>query len=38
MRFLDAPASKKREKRTIPEKAVPRKERKAQAEARRKSA
>src|SRR5215475_13328787 len=33
MRFLDAAGVKKREKRNNPEKAVPRKERKAQAEA-----
>jgi small subunit ribosomal protein S16 len=38
MRFLDAAGVKKREKRNNPEKAVPRKERKAQAEAAAKSA
>ena len=38
MRFLDAAGVKKREKRSNPEKAVPRKERKAQAEAAAKSA
>ena len=37
MRFLDAAGVKKREKRNNPEKAVPRKERKAQAEAAAKS-
>ena len=38
MRFLDAAGVKKRETRNNPEKAVPRKERKAQAEAAAKSA
>ena len=38
MRFLDAAGVQKREKRNNPEKAVPRKERKAQAEAAAKSA
>jgi small subunit ribosomal protein S16 len=38
MRFLDAAGVKKREKRNNPEKAVPRKERKAQAEAAAKTA
>jgi small subunit ribosomal protein S16 len=38
MRFLDAAGVKKREARNNPEKAVPRKERKAQAEAAAKSA
>src|SRR5579859_6787609 len=38
MRFLDAAGVKQREKRNNPEKAVPRKERKAQAEAAAKSA
>jgi small subunit ribosomal protein S16 len=38
MRFLDAAGVKKREKRNNPEKAVPRKERKAQAEAAARSA